>query len=311
MPAPFSLDQNLHRFTFKAMGAPCELQLFDDNQARVAQIAETAIKDIHRIEQKYSRYLNDNLMHQINQAAVEGASINVDNETAGLLDYAYVCYQQSDGLFDISSGSLRKIWDFKNKIIPSQSQINHQLGKIGWNKLVWKRPTLTFKIAGMELDFGGIGKEYAADRAVTICRQLAIQAGLIDLGGDIGIIGEHPDKRPWHVGLRNALNPTSLSGIIEVPTGAVATSGDYQRYMTVNGKRYSHIFNPFTGWPVESLASVTVTADHCIIAGSACTIAMLKGKQGAAWLEDEQFQHCWTDTNGNTGGNLPVRQADA
>jgi len=300
----------LHRFQFKAMSAPCELQLYSSNQAHAAYAAEAVIRDVARIEQKYSRYRSDNLMFHINQAARQGVSVEVDDETAGLLDYAQACYQQSDGLFDISSGGLRNIWDFDSAQIPAERLITQQLETIGWDKVSWNQPLLEFKVAGMELDFGGIGKEYAADRAVSICRQLDVTAGLVDLGGDIGVIGTHPDQRPWRVGLRDAHNPSTVSGIIQVTVGAVATSGDYQRYMLVDGKRFSHIFNPLTGWPVDSLAAVTVVADHCIVAGSACTIAMLKGDKGAAWLKNAGFSHVWTDTTGNVGGNLNVHPAN-
>ncbi len=296
-----------HQFYFTAMATPCELQLYGSNKKTTAKIAETAISDIHRIEQTYSRYRNDNLMHQINQAAARGVSIEVDAETASLLDYADACYQQSDGLFDISSGSLRKIWDFNSGRVPSEKQISQQLETIGWNKIRWNRPVLEFMVEGMELDLGGVGKEYAADRAATICRQLGTEAGLVDLGGDIRIIGPRVDGRSWRVGIRETRNPSTTTGTIEVNTGAVATSGDYQKYMMVDEKRYSHIFNPLTGWPVESLAAVTVVADHCIVAGSACTIAMLKGQTGAKWLENEGFSHHWIDVSGHAGGNLKLK----
>ena len=296
-----------HKFHFTAMAAPCELQLFGSDRDEVKAIAETAISDVRRIERTYSRYRNDNLMQKINQAAARGANIEVDEETASLLDYADECYQQSDGLFDISSGGLRKIWDFNSGCIPSQQQINQHLEVIGWHKISWNRPLLTFLTTGMELDFGGIGKEYAADRAATICHQLGIEAGLVDLGGDISIVGPHADGRPWRVGIRDARDPSALTGIIETYSGAVATSGDYQKYMLIDGKRYSHILNPRTGWPVESLAAVTVVAEHCVVAGSACTIAMLKGENSPKWLKNKGFTHYWVDASGDTGGNLKLQ----
>lgn len=297
-----------HQFYFTAMAAPCELQLYGSDKKTTATIAETAISDVRRIEQTYSRYRNDNLMYQINQAAAQGSSIEVNAETASLLDYADACYQQSDGLFDISSGSLRNIWDFNSGRVPSEKQITQQLETIGWDKVRWNRSVLEFLVAGMQLDLGGIGKEYAADRAATICRQLGIEAGLVDLGGDISIIGPRMDGRPWRVGIRDTRNPSAIAGTIEVNSGAVATSGDYQKFMLVDGKRYSHIFNPLTGWPVQSLAAVTVVAEHCIVAGSACTIAMLKGRTGTKWLEDEGFNHRWTDVSSLAGGNLKLKR---
>ena len=302
------MDEQLHQFQFKAMAAPCELHLFHVDRQTATQVANKVIAEVHRIEYKYSRYRIDNLMHAINQAGSCGGSIQVDEETAGLLNYADACYQQSDGLFDISSGVLRKVWDFKSATIPSQKQINEQLARVGWNKVKWQQPNLAFSRPDMELDFGGIGKEYAADRAATLSAQNGVQSGLIDLGGDIKIIGPRPDGRNWRVGIRDTRNPQAISGVFETNQGAVTTSGDYQRFMMIDGTRYCHILNPKTGWPTQSLAAVTVAADHCIVAGSACTIAMLKGQQGSDWLEQGRFVHHWVDINGQTGGNLTIKR---
>ncbi len=126
--------------------------------------------------------------------AKRAGSIAVDDETAKLLDCAYACYQRSDGLFDITSVILRRIWDFKSGRLPDRKAIDELLPRIGLSKISWKRPYLTFPIAGMELDFGG--KEYAADQAAAVCTALGIRHGLIDLGGDIAVIGPHPNLAP-------------------------------------------------------------------------------------------------------------------
>jgi thiamine biosynthesis lipoprotein len=120
----------------------------------------------------------------------------VDDETAKLLDYAFACYKRSGGLFDITSGLLRRIWDFKSGRLPDPSAINDLLPRIGLAKVSWERPRLAFSVAGIELDFGGIGKEYAADQATAVCVALGIRHGLVDLGGDIAVIGPHPDLGP-------------------------------------------------------------------------------------------------------------------
>ena len=140
-------------------------------------------------------------------SAKHAGSIAVDDETAKLLDYAYACYQRSDGLFDITSGILRRIWDFKSGRLPDRNAIDELLPRIGLSKVSWKRPRLTFPIAGMELDFGGIGKEYAADQAAAVCIALGIRHGLIDLGGDIAVIGPHPNLAPWNIGIRHPRDP--------------------------------------------------------------------------------------------------------
>ena len=161
-----------------------------------------------------------------------------------------------------------------------------------------------FSEPGMQLDFGGIGKEYAVDRAATICIKQGIQHGLVDLGGDIKIIGPHADGRPWSVGIRHPRKSRQLMASINVSRGAIASSGDYEKCIILNGKRYSHILNPKTGWPVRGLASITVIAEQCVIAGSVTTISILKEKQGKHWLKELGLAHLWMDEQGQIGGTL-------
>jgi thiamine biosynthesis lipoprotein len=151
----------------------------------------------------------------------------------------------------------------------------------------------------MELDFGGLGKEYAADRAVEVCIDLGARHGFIDLGGDIRVIGPQPNGLPWRIGIRHPRDADQLVAEIELSNGALATSGDYERFMEVDGRRYCHILDPRTGWPAHGLSSVTVIADRCLVAGSLSTSAMLKGKAGAAWLQGLAVRHVVIDKQGN------------
>ena len=291
----------LHAFPFTAMGSPCMLQLYTRKRLEAKRIAALAIADVRRLETRYSRYRPDSVLSAINRVAAEGGAITVDAETAQLLNYAHLCHQKSDGLFDISSGLLRQAWDFSSNHLPQRLQIERLLGRVGWNKIDWNAPLLTFPVPGMELDFGGIGKEYAADRAATICLEQGIAHGLVDLGGDIKIIGPHPDGSPWQVGIRHPRRAGTIMARIPLHHGGIASSGDYERFMIVDGRRYSHLLDPKTGWPVEGLSAVTVVAEHCLVAGSACTIAMLKGKQGSCWLEASGFQGLWMDQTERMG----------
>jgi FAD:protein FMN transferase len=289
---------------FKAMGTPCDIQLFaaDDLIARIA--ADAAIADVQRLEALYSRYREDSFLSEINRAAAAGGSIEVDEETACLLDYAVTCYEQSDGLFDITSGLLRQAWKFKDNRLPEQKQIDALLERIGWHKVSWKRPTLSFLVPGMELDFGGIVKEYAVDRAATLCQNEGVRHGVINLGGDIKVIGPRADGSPWRVGIRHPRQREGLLDTISLYQGALASSGDYERCIIVNGMRYGHVLNPKTGWPVRHLAAVSVIGDFCVVAGSASTIAMLKESDGTAWLDDLGLPSLWVDVDGQVGGSL-------
>jgi len=292
------------RFDFKAMGCPCEIQLFSSTQALAHQMADAAITDARRLEAKYSRYRNDSLLSEINRVAALGGNIEVDGETASLLNYAAACYEQSDGLFDVTSGLLRQAWRFELSTLPDQSLIQSLLDRIGWHKLYWQAPVLKFPQPGLELDFGGIVKEYAVDRLASLCLSLGVRHGIINLGGDIKLIGPRPDGRPWRVGLRHPRQLDSMIETLDLNEGAVASSGDYERCITVEGVRYGHVLNPKTGWPVRHLAAVSVMGDFCVVAGSASTIAMLKEEKGPAWLEEMGLPHLWVDVEGRVGGSL-------
>ncbi len=269
------------------MGSPCELRLYSNEKAFAQEIADEAIVEVHRLEKKYSRYRDDSVTSEINNSAGNKNGIGVDAETALLLNYAQVGYEQSDGLFDISSGILRKAWDFRSQKLPSQNDIDALLPLIGWDKIRWKAPHICLPVEGMELDFGGYVKEYAADVAANVCRNANIQGGLVNLGGDICIIGPHPNGDAWKVGIRHPRNPSVPMSFVMLEKGGLASSGDYERFMIIDGVRYAHILNPKTGWPVNSLASTSVYAEQCVVAGTSSTIAMLKGERaGIAWLEE-------------------------
>lgn len=298
------MDLQLFRYAFKAMGSPCEIQLFAEDEILAKHAANTAIADVERLEAFYSRYRSSSFLSAINRVAATGGSIAVDDETAGLLNYAAICYEQSDGLFDISSGILRRAWRFDSGGLPDQLLIESLLEKVGWHKLRWNPPLLEFSIAGMELDFGGVVKEYAADRAASLCRDAGTLHGVINLGGDIKIIGPRGDGSPWRIGVRDPRNKDQTIRTLFLHEGALASSGDYERCIVANGIRYGHILNPKTGWPVRHLAAVSVVGDFCVVAGSASTIAMLKEENGAAWLGDLGLPHLWVDVHGKAGGSL-------
>jgi thiamine biosynthesis lipoprotein len=200
---------------------------------------------------------------------------------------------------------LRCAWNFKSGVLPEPQQVQKLLQHVGWHKLRWRSPhMLEFPEPGLELDFGGIVKEYAADRAATICREHGATHALINLGGDIRIAGPHPDGSPWRVAIRDPRGANGVLKTLELFSGALASSGDYERCIEIDGIRYGHILNPLTGWPVRHMAAVSVAADFCVIAGSAATIGMLLEEQGPEWLQQLGLPHAWVGTDGTSGGNL-------
>lgn len=300
---------NLYRQAFQAMGSPCEIQLYAQTRDHARKIAAHAITDVRRLESRYSRYRSDSFLSDINRVAAAGGSIQVDAETAGLLNYAATCHEQSGGLFDITSGILRRVWRFDQGKLPDPERVQALLGKVGWHKIRWNPPLLEFTEPEMELDFGGIVKEYAVDRAAALCREAGLLHGIVNLGGDIKIMGPRADGSPWRIGIRHPRRKGAILATLALLEGAVASSGDYERCITIDDVRYGHVLNPKTGWPVRRLASVTVVGDFCVVAGSASTIAMLKEDEGPEWLQSLGLEHLWVGVDGEVGGSLAKSSA--
>ncbi len=272
-----------HHFT--AMAGPCRLRLYGEDQ-RLAEAAALAEAEVRRLEAKYSRYLEDSLTSRINRAAGSGQPVAIDAETAGLLHYAETAWRESGGLFDLTSGILRRAWDFKAGVLPERSAVEALLPKVGWDKLRWDAGCAELTEAGMELDFGGCVKEYACDSAATALRQAGVEAALVDLAGDMAMFGTPPGESAWDIGIRHPRHHQQAIAHIALAGGALASSGDYARCITLEGKTYGHILNPVTGWPVAGLVAVSVSAGQCLVAGSTATIAMLKpAREALAWLE--------------------------
>lgn len=283
-------------FAFDAMGSTCEIRLDGDDEPALAAAARRAIDEVRRIEAKYSRYRNDSIVWRINAAAGSGRDVEVDGETASLLDFAAQLHALSGGLFDITSGVLRRAWDFRAGRLPEPDALQRLLPLIGWPQVTWRHRRIALPKAGMELDFGGFGKEYAADRAAAALVEAGLRHGFVNLGGDIRVIGPRADGRAWCFGIQHPRESGRTLAHVELAGGALATSGDYERFFERDGRRYCHILDPRTGWPVQTWCSVSVTAPACVAAGALSTIAMLKGAKAPAFLATHQATFLAVDT---------------
>jgi thiamine biosynthesis lipoprotein len=290
-------NRNLWIGCFQAMASDCELLIEGVDEAQALAFLMIAAKETWRIEHKFSRYVSDNIVDRINTSA--GRSIQVDAETASLLNFSDQCYQLSEGLFDISSGLLRTIWRFDGSdLVPNKAQIRHVIQNVGWNKVDWQAPNLTLK-AGMELDLGGVGKEYAVDSVV-----LAINTALekrnipsncrfvVNFGGDLACSGSRLDGSSWIIGVENSDRDQTTVATVSLNQGAVATSGDSRRFLLKEGIRYSHILNPLTGESIiDAPHAISVAAANCMQAGMLSTFAMLQGEQAEAFLEAQEVEY--------------------
>jgi thiamine biosynthesis lipoprotein len=275
---------------FDAMASPCEVIIETSDPALAKQLGEQVSTEVWRIEDKYSRYNSDSLCSQINQS--QGKPIAIDDETFALLNFADTCYQLSDGIFDITSGVLRKVWCFDcSDNIPTSLAVKKAMENVGWHKIKYDNRQVTLPI-NMEIDFGGIGKEYAVDRAIVLINLLTQQPVLVNLGGDLATNSSRKNGQPWQVGVEHPGFVDKKTIVVSLFKGALATSGDAKRFLEKNGQRYSHILNAKTGWPIEHAPrSMTVSAPQCIQAGILATLAQMQGKNAEQFLTEQDIKH--------------------
>ena len=293
------------------MGCPCELRFHSDTTEAFEHAVQSCLREIRRFERKYSRYRKDSVTYRINQAAGR-RPVTIDAETASLLNYAAVCHEQSGGLFDLTSGVFRRVWHRQRNTLPRQGELDECLALVGWDKVELSEKRIRLPLKGMELDFGGVVKEYAADAAVLLARRAGIRHGLVNLGGDICIVGPRPDGEPWQIGIVNPQKTDSALATVSVTTGALTTSGSYERYVDIEGRKYSHLIDPRTGWPVEGLLSVSVAAAQAVVAGSVASVALLQPPaDGLDWLERCGAPYLAVDTRLNCHGHLVAETTTA
>jgi thiamine biosynthesis lipoprotein len=293
------------RYPFQAMGTACTIHIQATSEAVSQQAAALAAREIYRLELCYSRYDRESYLSRLNTIAHDGGSLEVDPETATLIDRAFELYHLSGGLFDITSGVLRRGWNDTVRTIPDVASINALLEITGLQRINWRNPVLSFPTPGMQIDFGGIVKEYAADCACAIlsCFDGVISA-MVELGGDISVTGRMCDGEGWNVAIRDPRNRNGVLAVVTLQQGGLATSGDYERYLDLDGRRFSHILDPLSGWPVDGLASVSVVASTCQEAGSLSTIALLKGWGASEWLNHQHANYMAVDQAGGVSGPL-------
>ena len=284
---------------FEAMASPCELLLPEADRPLARELGGLVAQEAWRVERKYSRYRDDSVIGWIHRT--RGARVEVDAETASLLDFAARCYALTDGLFDVTSGVLRAAWKFDGSDrVPTQAAVDSLLPFVGFDKIRWERPYLTLP-EGMELDFGGFGKEYAVDRAFDLLAQHHTAPFLINFGGDLRA-NRPPAREAWRIGIERPDCERQAVALLELERGALATSGDSRRFLLRNGVRYGHVLNPRTGWPITGAPrSVTVAASSCTEAGLLATAALLQGVHAERFLQMQGIRY-WVFRQEHAGG---------
>ena len=281
-PAPAGTDPNLplRKLSFPALGTVCEVQYAaPGGDAQAAAFERAATAWVQAFEAKYSRFRPDSLVSRINAAAGR-AWTDIDAEMEVMLKLCDTLHFMTQGVLDPTALPLIRLWNYQaeNPRVPAAAEIAAARALVGWKKVQRSPGRVFLPEAGMALDFGGFGKEYAVDFVAQMAVEHGLPAALVDFGHDLRAVGAPPGRPAWHIGLEDPRHPGTAAGSIGVVGKGVASSGDYIRCFVVGGKRYGHIIDPRTGWPVaHGCLQATVIAATCLQAGVLSTTAFVLG----------------------------------
>lgn len=263
------------------MGSRFDLTVVAADSSEANRDIEMAIKEINRIEKVISSWDPDSETSKINKNA--GVKpVKVSPELFSLIERAKGISRLTDGAFDISYASMDKIWKFDGSMtkMPSEEEIAASVSKVGYQNIILDKAnsTVFLKLPGMKIGFGAIGKGYAADKAKALLMKNGVPAGIINASGDMNTWGKQPGGKDWEVAITNPMNKNKAFALLPLKQGAVVTSGDYEKFVTFNGKRYAHIINPKTGYPSTGIISATVFAPKAELADALATSVFVMGK---------------------------------
>ncbi len=285
-----TISNGLFRLSFTAMGSPCEITYSCESAREATAFRERSLEWVRNFENRYSRYLPESLISRINRTAGTGESIEIEEEDERLFKLCDTLHFFTRGLFDPTTLPLAQLWNFKAEKprIPNDGEIKVALTKINWKKVTRKDGQVSLPELGMGLDFGGFGKEYAVDRVMEMGRRFGISDLLVNFGGDLRTLGSPPDSPHWRVGIEDPNQPGQARFTVRANDLAVATSGNYQRFFEINGKRYGHLLDHRTGFPTSSdHLSATVIAKSCLEAGILATCSLMdEHLQGLGLIEN-------------------------
>ncbi len=272
--------QQIYKRTLKLMGSRFEITVVDNNKTSAEKHIDTAVSEIKRIEQLISSWDRNSQTSLIN-AHAGIRPVKVDKELLDLIQRAIGLSKLTDGAFDITYASMDKIWKFDGsmKSIPTETEIKASVNKVGYHNVIIDKEHSTVFLTqkGMKIGFGAVGKGYAADKAKALLMAKRVVAGIINASGDMNTWGKQPDGTDWKVAITNPLNKNTAFALLPVANKAVVTSGNYEKYVTLEGKRYTHIIDPRTGYPSKGIVSVTMFAPKAELADALATSVFVMG----------------------------------
>ena len=278
----FSFAQESYKQTLKLMGSKFEITVVANDSIEGVHYISMAVEEITRIEKLISSWDQNSETWAVNAAAGKSA-VKVSKELYDLVERSLKLSKLTDGAFDISYASMDRIWKYDGsmKIMPSDKKIKASVSNVGFQNIILNQQetSIFLKLPGMKIGFGAIGKGYAADKAKSLLMQMGVSAGIVNASGDMSTWGKQPDGSDWKVALTNPMDKTKGFGLLPVVDKAVVTSGNYEKYVIFDGKRYAHIIDPRTGYPSTGILSVTVFAPKAELADALATSVFVMGKE--------------------------------
>lgn len=264
------------------MGSRFDITVVANDSIQANKYIDTAVAEISRIEKLISSWDDNSQTSKINRNA--GIKpVKVDKELFDLIERAIGLSKLTDGAFDISYASMDRIWKFDGSMtkMPSKEEIIASVEKVGYQNIVLdkKNSTVFLKLKGIKIGFGAIGKGYAADKAKKLLISKGVSSGIINASGDMNTWGKQPNGNEWKVAITNPMDKNKVFALLPITNGAVVTSGNYEKYVNFNSKRYTHIIDPRTGYPSTGIISVTVFAPKAELADALATSVFVMGKE--------------------------------
>ena len=296
-------EKRLYKETRASMYTIVEITVSSDSQQKAKTAIDNAFGELERLAKLLNFYAEDSEISAVNRNA-GNKPVRVSPETVEIIEKALYVSENTGGAFDITVGPLVRLWDFQKKIIPDRAIVKEKLKLVGYKHIVIDKEasTVFLKTKGIQIDLGGIIKGFAADKAVEILKQQGIKAGIVAIAGDIKTFGIRPDGGLWKVGIQNPRQQTDkdeITATIAMTDMAISTSGDYERYFIIDGKRYHHILNPKTGYPADECRSVSIIAkDGSITDPFSTGIFILGAEKGIKLLEEMGIDGIIVDKNG-------------
>lgn len=275
-----TLQKTVYQRTLKLMGSRFDLTVVAENLEQGNTYLDMAVAEISRIEKLISSWDPQSQTSAINQNAGL-RPVKVDKELFQLIERALKISKLTQGAFDISYASMDRIWKFDGSVteMPSPDIVRESVSKVGYQNIILDHAaqTVFLKNKGMKIGFGAIGKGYAADKAKALLVEQGVESGIINASGDLNAWGAQPDGKDWMVAIINPLNKEKVFSWLPVEDQAVVTSGNYEKYIIINGERYTHIIDPRTGYPSKGILSATIFTKNAELADALATSVFVMG----------------------------------